>query len=205
MENFDEKALTWDSDPRRIERARAVAAEIKSFVPCLKSMGGMEYGCGTGLLSFELQPFLKSIVMADNSEGMLKVLEEKIKNSDICNMSPRYADLTQTGMQESFDIIYTLMSLHHIVDIEKIIMAFNKLLNSSGYLCIADLVEEDGSFHGKGFVGHKGFNKDILTGILGKYGFKTVRWKLCYDNIKKYDDGSEKIFPLFLLIAQKEG
>ena len=60
------------------------------------------------------------------------------------------------------------MVLHHVNDIEKIIGKFYRLLNPGGYLAIADLYEEDGSFHGDGFTGHKGFNMDSLSGILRK-------------------------------------
>lgn len=35
-------------------------------------------GCGTGLLSFALQPFLGQITLADSSDGMLAVLRDKI-------------------------------------------------------------------------------------------------------------------------------
>ncbi len=35
-----------------------------------------------------------------------------------------------------------------------IIDSFSKMLNPLGYICIADLDEEDGSFHGDGFNGH---------------------------------------------------
>lgn len=203
MNNFNEMASTWDKEPRRIERARVVADEIRKSISGLQNMKAMEYGCGTGLLSFELQPYLKSIVLADNSEGMLKVLAEKIDKCKADNMKPIFADLSESNINDSFDIIYTLMTLHHIVNTDKIILSFRDLLNESGYLCIADLVEEDGSFHGDGFVGHNGFNKEYLTGILKRQGFRVVSWKVCYDNIKKFDDGTEKVFPLFVLIAQK--
>jgi hypothetical protein len=55
VENFDELALTWDNDPRRAERAKVVAEEIIKAIPDLDKMQGFEYGCGTGLLSLNLQ------------------------------------------------------------------------------------------------------------------------------------------------------
>ena len=58
----------------------------------------------------------------------------------------------------SFDLIYTLMVLHHVGDVETIIRKFRGLLNPGGYLAIADLYSEDGSFHGEGFSGHMGFD-----------------------------------------------
>ncbi len=204
MENFNEKALNWDNEPRRLERARGIADNIRNALPCLQHMNGLEYGCGTGLLSFELQKDFSEITLADNSEGMLDVVKQKIAVSNIRNMTPKLLDLTRSSMDEKFDVIYTLMTLHHILDIGKIISKFRKLLNPSGYLCIADLAEEDGSFHGKDFIGHKGFKREYLMGILNRFGFKELCWKICYNNLKRFEDGTEKSYPIFLLIVQKE-
>ena len=33
MTNFDERAKDWDSDPKKVERARAVAEAIRSAIP----------------------------------------------------------------------------------------------------------------------------------------------------------------------------
>lgn len=205
MNKFDKQAAVWDDNPVRLERAKAVAEQIRKSIPNMQQMRGLEYGCGTGTLSFELRPFLNSIVLADNSKGMLEVLENKISKSGYSNMKPKYLDLTETGLVDSFDIIYALMSIHHIVDVDKLIKSFYDLINKSGYLCIADLVEEDGSFHGEGFTGHNGFSKELLTGIMERLGFEVLCWEICYNNIKKLEDGTEKVFPLFLAIARKAG
>ena len=205
MENFDELALTWDNEPRRIERAKTVATEIIKSISNLGQMVGFEYGCGTGLLSFTLQPYLKHITLGDNSLGMLDILKQKIQNANIENMTPFKVDLEVDKIPEiKIDLIYILMSLHHIKDIDKVIKAFYNMLNPQGYLCIADLDEEDGTFHGKDFLGHRGFNQSELSKKLESYGFNNVRSKICYENIKKLDNGQEKKYPLFLMIAQKE-
>ena len=110
-------------------------------------MTGFEYGCGTGLLSFNLQPHLKKITLADNSEGMLSVLKRKIRQNDLPNMLPIKIDLLEDAMpNENYDLIYTLMALHHIVETEKIIKQFHSLMKPGGYLCIADLEKEDGTY-----------------------------------------------------------
>jgi hypothetical protein len=55
MNEFDQQARDWDNDPVRVLRARAVADAIRNHVPLTARMNAMEYGCGTGLLSFELR------------------------------------------------------------------------------------------------------------------------------------------------------
>ena len=93
MTNFDERARDWDSDPKKVERARAVAEAIRKALPLSANMTALEYGCGTGLLSFALQEDLGEITLADTSQGMLDVLSEKIAASGVTNMHPVRLDL----------------------------------------------------------------------------------------------------------------
>lgn len=67
--DFDSKAKAWDTDPVKVERARVIAEEISARIPNTSHMSALEYGCGTGLLSFALQPLLSRVALADSSEG----------------------------------------------------------------------------------------------------------------------------------------
>ncbi|HEX3044502.1 MAG TPA: class I SAM-dependent methyltransferase [Bacillota bacterium] len=205
MENFDELALTWD-EPRRVERAKVIADEIIKAIPDLDKMTGFEYGCGTGLLSFNLQSRLKYITLGDNSPGMLSVVMQKIEKVKVENMTPILVDLAKDEMidERKYDLIYTFMTLHHIEDIDKVFDAFTKMLNPRGYLCIIDLDKEDGSFHGDGFTGHNGFNRKELAEKLVNHGFGDLSCKTCFENIKKSKDGTERKYPLFLMVGQKQ-
>ena len=204
MENFDLLSIDWDKEQRRTERAQAVADQIINSLPDMSAMVGFEYGCGTGLLSFNLQKTLKNIVLGDSSEGMLSVLEQKLQKSNISNMLPLKIDLTKDDLPEKkFDIIYTLLTLHHIVDIDQVLESFFMMLNPSGYLCIADLDKEDGSFHGEDFEGHHGFDRVELLKKLEEIGFQSVTDKICYEVVRKKEDGQEKKYPLFLMIVRK--
>lgn len=204
MNEFDIKASSWDEDPARTERARKVAEVIREQIHLNPNMTAFEYGCGTGLLSFNLYPYLKHITMADNSEGMLAVLANKIARSAVPNMQVLKTDLTEDVVPTgSCDLIYTLMTLHHVEDVEAMLATFNVMLNSSGYLCIADLDKEDGSFHGEGFTGHNGFERAELAQNLAKNGFAVRYNELCFDVKKQGIDGSVRIYPVFVMIAQK--
>ena len=75
--DFDARAETWD-DPQKIERAERVAAAIRHAVTLDRSMKALEYGAGTGLLSFCLRESLGPITLADSSAGMRAVAERKI-------------------------------------------------------------------------------------------------------------------------------
>src|SRR5512141_2347542 len=117
MTNFDERAKDWDSDPDKVERARAVAEAIRKAVPLSTEMNALEYGCGTGLLSFALQSDLGQITLADTSQGMLDVLTEKIHEAGVENMHPVKLDLATDPLPiVRYQLTYSLMTLHHIHD-----------------------------------------------------------------------------------------
>ena len=75
--DFDARAETWD-DANKIQRAEEVAAAMRRMVPLSRSMKALEYGAGTGLLSFFLRDALGPITLADSSAGMRAVAERKI-------------------------------------------------------------------------------------------------------------------------------
>jgi 2-polyprenyl-3-methyl-5-hydroxy-6-metoxy-1,4-benzoquinol methylase len=204
MTNFDERAKDWDSDPKKVERACAVAEAIRSAIPLTQKMSALEYGCGTGLLSFALQPDLGQITLADTSQGMLDVLAEKIVASGVTNMRPARLDLSIDPMPaKHFDLTYSLMTLHHIPDTKNILNKFHAMLEPSGILCIADLDKEDGTFHTDGTTDvHLGFERDELQRWVEDAGFADVKFSTAFE-IKKKIDNIEKTFPVFLLTARK--
>jgi len=205
MGRFDEQAKEWDNDLEKTVRASTIAKEIITFIKPKRTMHALEFGCGTGLLSFQLKDIFNTITLVDTSIGMMEVLDEKIARENIKNFKPVLIDLLEEKYDRSnFDIIYTLMTIHHIIDISKIFKVFNSMLHSDGYLCIADLVLEDGSFHSNHshFEGHNGFDRNKFSLILLEYGFKVVYNKICYD-IEKELDGKIIKYPVFLMICKK--
>ena len=204
MTNFDEQAKDWDSDPKKIERAKTVAQAIRSAIPLTSKMTALEYGCGTGLLSFALQSDLGQITLADTSQGMLDVLGEKIAAAGVTNMRPARLDLSTDSLPaERYDLTYSLMTLHHIEDAKDILKKFHALLASNGWLSIADLDKEDGTFHPEGTTDvHKGFQRVELQRWVEDAGFTHVKFSTAFEIKKKIGD-AEKIFPIFLLTAQK--
>jgi ubiquinone/menaquinone biosynthesis C-methylase UbiE len=202
--NFNERAKDWDSDPMKVERARVVAEAIRAALPLTPDMTALEYGCGTGLLSFALQANLGQITLADTSQGMLEVLNEKIKAAGVVNMHPLKLDLASDPLPaERYHLIYSLMTLHHIHNTEDILMKFHALLKPAGYLCIADLDKEDGSFHTDGTTDvHKGFERLTLAKQLEAAGFGEIHFSNTYE-IKKKIGNTEKTFPVFLMTTRK--
>ncbi len=198
--SFDNDSRIWDTNIR-INRAEVVAKEISKSIDINKNYTAMEFGCGTGLVSFNLHEKFKSIVLVDSSQGMIEMLNSKIERSKVSNMTSYYLDITnKDSLDMKFDVIYTSMVLHHIDDIKATIKKLYELLNKDGYLFIVDLDEEDGSFHKNqpDFHGHNGFNQDYLRDILISCGFQDVELNTLF-----YDEkliGSEGVkYSLFLM------
>ncbi len=203
MNEFDQKAQTWDAKTVRVERAQATADGIRAAVPLHPQMTAFEYGCGTGLVSFALQPYLGHITLADSSIGMLTVLREKIAASGIQNMTPLQLDLLSDPLPDNrYQLIYTLLTLHHIADTDKVLSALYTLLESPGYLCVADLDKEDGTFHEEEFHGHLGFDREELGAQARRAGFQNINFTTVFHMLKEVQD-VRKDFPIFLMVARK--
>jgi ubiquinone/menaquinone biosynthesis C-methylase UbiE len=205
INEFDIKAAEWDQNPIIWERAKAIANEIKRLIPLKKQMTALEFGAGTGVTSFILKDSLKEITLMDNSSEMVKVMNSKIKTSRVKNLKTLYFNLEEVELKNAkFDFIFNQMVLHHITDIDDIITKFYNLLNPGGFLAIADLYTEDGSFHGDGFTGHKGFDIEILSNQIRKLGFTNISHRKCFVINKKISDSETKQFDVFLLIAKRD-
>jgi len=199
MSEFDARAREWDKDKMHMDRSVAIAAELEKMIPLNPLMKALEYGAGTGLLSFLLKDRFSEITLMDNSQEMIKVCAEKTEHHKTNHILPIWFDLEHKDFDGNFDIIYNQMVLHHVNDYEAIIYTFHSMLNSGGYIAIADLYPEDGSFHGPDVNVHLGFDPEKLTEILRNAGFKNIQYQTCFE--VKRESGTK--YPVFLLVAQK--
>lgn len=171
--DFDAAAPTWDETPRRVQLARDVAAAIRRAVPLGPAMAVLDFGCGTGLVTLELAPHLARISGMDSSKGMLEVLERK-SGGRIPAILLGPDELP--ALPQPVDGLVSSMTLHHVARLEPLFGAFFNLLVPGGFVALADLDAEDGSFHedSRG-VYHKGFCRSALLDLLNKAGFERVQ------------------------------
>jgi ubiquinone/menaquinone biosynthesis C-methylase UbiE len=203
MIDFDARAATWDADPAKVSRALAVAAAIRNRVATGPGTRVLEYGCGTGLLGFALQPHCGRITLADSSSGMLATLQGKIAASGASNLQALRLDLASDPLPaERFDLVCSLMTFHHIADTARLLRDLHTLLDAHGHLCVADLDSEDGSFHGPGFTGHLGFARSALAGEAQAAGFHDIDFSTVY-HVSKPESTGQTDFPIFLMVARK--
>jgi ubiquinone/menaquinone biosynthesis C-methylase UbiE len=178
--SFDERASTWDDDPAKVARARTVADAIRTIVPLDGTARLLEYGAGTGLLAEALRDAVGPITLADTSSGMRDVMRAKVESGALAGARIWDLDLeTRPAPDERFDLVAILLTLHHIDDWTTVLGRFAEMLDDGGWLCIADLDREDGSFHGEGADVHHGFDRGELAGALAATGFTDVDVRDC--------------------------
>ena len=204
MSEFDDKAISWDDDPTRVERAAIIASFLRSKVNLGHGKSALEYGSGTGLLSFELKHELESITLMDASTNMTEVARNKIETNGVVNLKAIKGDLLIDEFPDlQVELIYTLLTLHHVIDVETLLSKFYHHLTAEGHLVIIDLETEDGSFHDGEFHGHKGFSRSTLVDLIDEAGFSFMSYDICYRINKISEEGVEKTYPVFMLVAKK--
>lgn len=202
--HFDSVAREWDMNKMHSERTNAIASLILSAGLIPPGSTGLEFGAGTGLLSFALKDSFREIVLMDSSAEMVRVTAEKISIAGITHLHPMVFDLEKNDYtMKTFDVVFSQMALHHVRDISGILSKFYRLLNPGGILIIADLYSEDGSFHGPEVDVHHGFDPETLAEILDHLGFHNNVYQSCYTMTKAMEDGSKRSFPVFLMRSIK--
>ena len=200
MSTFDEKARDWDT-PDRQARALVVVAAIRDAIPLTTDMRAIDIGAGTGLLGIALAPHVGEVVLAEPSAGMLEVANDKLSAVDRTNVRAVRFDLVADPPPDApFDLVVSLLVLHHLEDTAGALAAIARLLRPGGYLALADLDTEDGTFHDADAEGihHHGFDRAHLGDLARAAGFTDVDFRTA---VTIEDEGRR--YPLFLLVGRR--
>jgi SAM-dependent methyltransferase len=199
MATFDERAREWDT-PERQERAEAVAASIRANVPLTPTTRTIDVGAGTGLLGLALADDIGHLVLAEPSEGMRQVIDEKLAASGRADVTAIPFDLTAGPPSgEPFDLAISLLVLHHVDDTAVALAAIRGLLRPGGRIAIADLDAEDGTFHDADAEGihHLGFGRAALGELARNAGFVDVEFRTATEIVR-----DDRRYPVFLLLGR---
>jgi SAM-dependent methyltransferase len=165
----------------------------------------LEIGCGTGLLSFLLAPYVRSLVGVDTSDGMIDAFNKKVAalpnpekaNLAAVNVLVQEADdkhvqnaaaALATRRGESgheaayrFNLVVSHLTLHHIPSMPHIFRTLFQCLAPGGYIALTDY-EDFGPdaipFHPRSKregVERHGIRKDEVETIIDGVGFSEVR------------------------------
>jgi len=207
VSHFDEKAKSWDEEPRRVAMGAAIARVVQSKFHEGQRPRLMDYGCGTGLCCLPLAGHCAAVLGVDSSTGMLAQLQAKAHAAGLTHVTTRRHDLTAEPLSDlEFDVILCAMTLHHVRDIGLLLQRFHSLLLPGGLLALADLDAEDGTFHqDTPGVEHHGFHQEWIREQLQVAGFPRVEFETVYEIDKPDANGKPRRYPVFLATARKAG
>ncbi|MFO7568957.1 MAG: hypothetical protein R6W75_04090 [Smithellaceae bacterium] len=116
-----------------------------------------------------------------------------------------WLDLEGGGrLSGAYDLVVSSMTLHHIRNIDALLLQFHGVLKSCGLLALSDLEPDDGQFHTDNTgVFHFGFDRADLTDRLIRAGFPDIETSVAAHIHKTLPDGSQRAFRVFLITARK--
>lgn len=195
---FDQAAAAWDAEERRVSLAHGVVEAIKEQIVLSKDLSVLDFGCGTGLVTLALAPLVGSITGADTSEGMLTMLANKARDMAIPVQVRPLGASGALDLGGPYHLIVSSMTLHHVADVPGLFRHFKQHLHAGGRLTLADLDEEDGSFHDDSTgVQHLGFSRTDIRTWLQEAGFRDLQVRTATVTQK-----GDKKFSVFLALAK---
>lgn len=194
---FDERARDWDT-PEKVASTHAIAEAIIAAVPLDASWDALEIGCGTGLLSLELGPRLRHVLLTDVSSGMLEVARERAA-ADPARYAVERRDLSAAPLASPVDLIFASMVLHHVADLDVLLTSLRASLRPGGWIAVADLdADPQNTYHADDFAGHHGIDRDDLQAQLRGLGLVDVAARTA-TTITKAKDGEDFDHDVFLI------
>lgn len=237
---FNDEAATWDSNPGPRKASVLVLETLLKNFPQLTSHPGtldvLEIGAGTGILSFLLAPYVRSVTAVDSAPGMISVLESKIASQDtVKNIRPLCAELSDpdderlaldpvTGTSipgRRFDLVVSLLVLHHIPSLEDIFATMEGCLKAGGSVALADYEDfgpEARRFHSEDrMVGveRHGISRAGVEKQLKEAGLADVRVETAFEmekavektpgaGVVRGEGGVKMVFPFLICLGNKK-
>ena len=203
---FARVAAEWDANPGRVALARAVADAIRNAVPLRPDMNAMDFGAGTGLVTLGLLPYVDRLTAVDASGEMLRVLDEKLKALKVGNVHTMLCEIGKTPLPEAeFDLIVSSMVLHHIPDVPETLQRLRPCLRPGGWIALADLDSEDGTFHSDSTgVYHHGLDREEVCRWLQDAGFTDTTSREAHRMVRSSPDNQTRQYPVFLVTGRAD-
>ena len=195
---FAKKAKGYELERRRVQNVKNIANAIKAEISLKESIEILDFGSGTGLLLKQLAPDVAKITAVDRSISMNEQLRASLGSIE-AEVEILEIDIELETPKKSFDGIISSMTIHHIQDVQRLFNKFYSLLRDGGFIALADLESEDGSFHSEDTgVCHFGFDEEEFLGFAREAGFKELKVQRVSTIKKPHRD-----FGVFLLTGYK--
>lgn len=177
----------------------------------------LEIGCGTGLLSFQLAPHVRSLVGVDTSDGMISAFNAKtaqspdpttanlaavnvlVQSADDIHLQAAAAALARrrgdasTELPYRFNLVVSHLTLHHIPALDALLATLKDCLRPGGMLALTDYEDfgvEAIAFHPereRPGVERHGIRKADMEEVITAAGFNEVRVERAFELRKEVE------------------
>lgn len=174
---FETLAKELDSKPIRVQNAMTFVDKIKEMIQVdIKNFNLLDYGCGSGLVSFGFAKDVQIIDGYDYFKGMLEIYNIKTSKMGFENINGVFHDINKEHLKlNQYDLAVANMTMHHRNSVDDFVAKLANCLKKNGQLFIADLCKEDGTFHSDNTdVVHFGFEIDDIKSSFEKAGLKNI-------------------------------
>ncbi|KIW00094.1 uncharacterized protein PV09_08280 [Verruconis gallopava] len=216
-DRFDKEAAEWDNNPVTVKSSKLAFGSLLEHVPELaderraKELDVLEIGCGTGLLTLQVAPRVRSLTAVDTSSGMIKALQAKIDAGSFTNIHPLcllLEDAEDPALRgKKFDLIISHLVLHHIPSLDDIITLMYKCLKPNGRIALTDFERfgpESRKFHPdskmEGVQRH-GITKIEMECAMHEAGFDKVQVCQAFRLEKSVEGGGSMEFPFLICMG----
>src|SRR6476661_5405145 len=173
QEFFSSSAGQWDRMRDELFGDRFHLAAFAAFTNRNWIVGDL--GCGTGLGTAALAPFVARIVAVDASAAMLQAAKKRLHGFD--NVDLRRGELEALPIDDGrLDAAALMLVLHHVPEPEKALTEVARVLKPGGTLVLVDMLPHDRESY-RQQMGHAwlGFAEDDMGRLLNDAGFERTR------------------------------
>ncbi|HUF47896.1 MAG TPA: metalloregulator ArsR/SmtB family transcription factor [Vicinamibacterales bacterium] len=170
---FASTAGQWDSVRRQLFGDDVSLRALVGLLPSTWTVGDL--GCGTGVTTAALAPFVARVIGVDGSEEMLAAARARL--GDVSNVELRQGALEALPVEPAtLDAATLVLVLHHLPSPASALAEAGRVLKSGGRLLIVDMAPHDREEYRRE-MGHVwlGFSDEHLTRLLLQAGFTDVR------------------------------
>ncbi|MGG7079646.1 class I SAM-dependent methyltransferase [Clostridium sardiniense] len=171
---FNSIAKEWNKI--RVDYFKDELREIAVNSVDIKGKVIADLGAGTGFISLRVGEEANLVFPIDSSKNMLKELHKSAKNKNLNNIYPIKGSLEDLPLfDNSVDIIFMNMALHHVVNPDVAIKEMNRVLKKDGQVIITDVEEHLGEWATEEMYDvWLGFRHDQLESWYREAGFLNI-------------------------------
>ena len=137
---FNQIARNYDNN-ERIKLAKTISSELNLLFNKGTYDSLLDYGGGTGLVTFDIEHHFNHITVLDASPKMVEICNTKIKTLNKTNIAAIEGDLLASNnilLHQTYDVILLSLVLLHSGNYMALLQQLVTQLNSNGLLIIVD-------------------------------------------------------------------